>query len=237
MKLLVSVADAEDARAAVAGGADVIDAKDPTRGALAPVRPETLQAIVAAVAGHRPVTAALGDMVADHALARQVAGFGLAFVKVGFPTSATAAAAESLAGAVVRDAAGCRVVLAAYADQGLDPWVVIEVATRVGATGVLLDTADKARPGLLDALDRRALGHWIASAREAGLTAAVAGRLSADDLPVVAELGADVAGVRGAACVGARAGRVSADRVRALVAAAQRPDTSASNAGESRTKV
>jgi uncharacterized protein (UPF0264 family) len=36
MRLLVSVAGPDDARAALAGGADVIDAKDPGRGALAP---------------------------------------------------------------------------------------------------------------------------------------------------------------------------------------------------------
>ncbi len=36
MKLLVSVADAVEAHAALLGGADIIDAKDPTRGALGP---------------------------------------------------------------------------------------------------------------------------------------------------------------------------------------------------------
>jgi uncharacterized protein (UPF0264 family) len=37
MQLLVSVADAREARAARLGGADVIDAKDPSRGALGSV--------------------------------------------------------------------------------------------------------------------------------------------------------------------------------------------------------
>ena len=39
MKLLVSVADAAEARAAIEGGADIIDAKDPTTGALGPCLP------------------------------------------------------------------------------------------------------------------------------------------------------------------------------------------------------
>ena len=37
MHLLVSVRNAEEAAAALAGGADVIDAKDPAAGALGPV--------------------------------------------------------------------------------------------------------------------------------------------------------------------------------------------------------
>lgn len=233
MKLLVSVADAADARAAVAGGADVIDAKDPTHGALSPVRPAVLEAIVAAVGSARPVSAALGETSADHALAGRAGALGVAFVKIGFLPNGTP---ESQVVTVVREA-GCQVILAAYADRGLDPWAVIDLARRVGAAGVLLDTADKAGPGLLQMMDHAALGAWIAAARQEGLMTAVAGRLSIDDLPRVAELGADIAGVRGAACDGARAGRVSADRVRALAAAAQWPARSAWNAGEPRTSV
>jgi uncharacterized protein (UPF0264 family) len=234
LKLLVSVADATDARAAVAGGADVVDAKDPTHGALSPVRPGVLAEIITAVGGARPVSAALGETAADHALAGRAGALGLAFVKIGFTGDGTA---ESRARTVVRDAVGSRVVLAAYADQGLDPWTVIDLATRVGAAGVLLDTADKSGPGLLQMMDHSALGRWVEAAREGGLMTAVAGRLSIDDLPFVAELGADIAGVRGAACEGPRAGRVSADRVRALVAAAQWPATSAWNAGDPRTRL
>jgi len=60
MKLLVSVRDAIDASAALAGGADIIDAKEPASGALGAVDLATFQHIVAAVANARLVTAALG---------------------------------------------------------------------------------------------------------------------------------------------------------------------------------
>src|SRR5579885_2345804 len=72
VRLLVSVADAREARAALAGGADVIDAKDPRRGALGPVAPDVLAAICGAVAGRRPVSAALGDLGAAAAVGRGV---------------------------------------------------------------------------------------------------------------------------------------------------------------------
>src|SRR5256885_796921 len=54
MRLLVSVADPSEARAALEGGADVIDAKQPRRGALAPVRPDVLAAIRQVVGAARP---------------------------------------------------------------------------------------------------------------------------------------------------------------------------------------
>src|SRR2546428_13882142 len=60
MQLLVSVADASEGRAALLGGADVIDAKDPREGALGAVRPEVLGELRAAVGAGRPLSAALG---------------------------------------------------------------------------------------------------------------------------------------------------------------------------------
>src|SRR6266849_1060268 len=57
MQLLISVAGPAEARAALRGGADVIDAKDPRRGALGPVSLQRLVAIRAAVARARSLGA------------------------------------------------------------------------------------------------------------------------------------------------------------------------------------
>src|SRR5262245_43673316 len=91
MRLLVSVSNASEAAAALTGGADIIDAKDPLKGALGAVSLESLRAICATVNGggaDRPVTAALGDHGDEHeieraALAYVTAGAGL--VKIGCP--------------------------------------------------------------------------------------------------------------------------------------------------------
>src|SRR2546426_12839001 len=73
MQLLISVAGPAEARAALLGGADVIDAKDPRRGALGPVSLQRLAAIRAAVAGARPLSAAVGDATSEQAVAGAVA--------------------------------------------------------------------------------------------------------------------------------------------------------------------
>ncbi|MBK5187486.1 MAG: hypothetical protein JJD97_04525, partial [Gemmatimonadaceae bacterium] len=61
MRLLVSVRNAEEARTALAGGAEIIDAKEPSLGALGAVELGVLREIVQAVGRMRPVSAALGD--------------------------------------------------------------------------------------------------------------------------------------------------------------------------------
>ena len=65
MRLLVSVRNAIEAEAALAGGADIIDAKEPLNGALGPVAKEVIQSIAEKVAGSAPVSVALGDVGID----------------------------------------------------------------------------------------------------------------------------------------------------------------------------
>ncbi|HEX6535752.1 MAG TPA: (5-formylfuran-3-yl)methyl phosphate synthase [Gemmatimonadaceae bacterium] len=231
MRLLVSVVDVAEARAALDGGADIIDAKDPSRGALGAVNAITLRAIVRAVSGTRPVSAALGDVASEQEaerLAREAAFERLAYVKLGFAGIAAAGRVRSLVSEAVLGArvAGERtgIVAVAYADarraETVSPMTVIESAERAGAVGVLLDTAFKDGGTLFDIMDERAVAAWVAEAHAAALTVALAGGLSGADLSAARALGADIAGVRTAACEGGRLGRVSRARVAALAASA-----------------
>jgi len=228
MHLLVSVRSAAEASAALAGGADVIDAKDPTAGALGAVSTDVLREIHAASAGRRPVTAALGDAADESTIERAAwtyASSGARFVKVGFGGIVERARAEALAAAAVRGATAggdgrCGMVAVSYADAnrrwGLPPAALTDAAARAGAAGLLVDTADKNGPGLLRLIARDVLAGWVAEAHAGGLFVALAGRLTPDDLPVVRDVGADIAGVRGAACEGGRAGWIARERVRRL---------------------
>lgn len=224
MALLVSVADADEAMAALEGGADIIDAKDPARGALGAVRPEVLAEIHTAVGGRAMVTAALGDATDVHRIERAAAeysGRGASLVKIGFAGVCDARRVDALLAAAVRGCVpGSGVVAVAYADAAtvgsIDAWSLVDVAARSGARGVLVDTADKLGEGLTALWSCTQILSWVAEARGWGLIAALAGKLGPDDFGIVRDAGADVIGVRGAACATERTSRVSADRVRIL---------------------
>jgi len=231
--LLVSVANAADAAAALAGGAHVIDAKDPSAGALGAVSDADLRAIHAVVGGTRILSAALGD-APDATAVERAAGAAVAagarYVKLGFAGVRDARHARDLLDAATSGAAaggGARVIAAAYADAeqvgALDRHAVLEAAADAGVEGVLLDTARKDGPSLTTLLSERALALWVNAAHDAGLLVALAGKLTAADLAAMHALGADLVGVRGAACVGGRAGHVSAALVRELRARCPAP--------------
>lgn len=246
MRLLVSVASPDDVREAVAGGADIIDAKDPGMGALGAVPLARLSGIREAVGDARPLTAALGDAVdatSIGALAAAYAEAGASLVKIGLLGTSNGAQAVMLASAAVRGAAKAAsgVVVVAYADAphtlSLRAHDVIAVAAHAGAHGVLLDTLDKDGPGLVGVVSPSDLARWVSAARAAGLLVAVAGKLTAADLPLLRDLGADIAGVRGAACVGGRSGRVSHTLVRTLVECARAQNEDAARSASRRSAV
>src|SRR5262252_2765820 len=105
MRLLVSVTDVQEAAAALAGGADIVDAKDPGAGALGAVPVHVLHEIRMAIGNHRPVTAAIGDASDENAvetLARDFASAGMTLLKVGFLGIDSAARVSALLGGAIR---------------------------------------------------------------------------------------------------------------------------------------
>lgn len=211
---LASVTSAEEALLAVAGGASIIDCKDPSKGALGDLDPATIEAIVKAVAGRVPVSATIGDLPSEAVVmvkaASQIAATGVDIVKAGFfgdsdPRNAIAALGTAELGAAQR-------VAVLMADRPLD-FGVIAVLARAGFNGVMLDTADKAAGALPDILSVRELTAFIDAARSNGLAAGLAGALRVHHIASLTALEPDVIGFRGALCDGGRADALSAERV------------------------
>jgi (5-formylfuran-3-yl)methyl phosphate synthase len=228
MRLLVSVVDAGEARIAAESGADVIDVKDPSRGALGGAAPHVVRAVRDATPAHLPVSAALGDgpftPEVAAALAEGAAASGAAFVKLGLRETSLAAASATLRAVAVGLPAGVRLVVASFADferaGAPHPLDLPGLAAAVGAHGCLLDTAVKDGRGLFHWLRESELAAFVEACRARGLLSALAGSLRGEELARLAPIGPDLVGVRGAACVGDRVGgRVDAGRVRALVRA------------------
>jgi (5-formylfuran-3-yl)methyl phosphate synthase len=228
MRLLVSVASAAEAAEAIDGGADVIDAKDPLNGALGAVSTHEFSEIAGTVDARRLLTAALGDATSETAIEQLACAFtslGAKLVKVGFAGTRSVDQATALLTAAVRGArtgsgGHAGVVAVAYADAdyaaSLDRQALLGVAAASGAAGVLIDTADKRGAGLRHLMTFDGLAAWVATAHDAALLVAVAGKLAGEDFSFARDAGADIVGVRGAACEGRRTGHVNKERVRVL---------------------
>src|SRR5919109_795896 len=90
MPLLVSVRSGEEVPAALHGGADIIDAKEPARGSLGAVEPAVLSAIAERTPASVPLSVALGDCASAEAVRAALDGARLpersapVYLKLGF---------------------------------------------------------------------------------------------------------------------------------------------------------
>jgi uncharacterized protein (UPF0264 family) len=190
---------------ALALGADIIDLKDPRRGALGAWPTALLPLAVAAAGGRVPVSATVGDLPMEPETllnaALTTAAAGVDYVKVGlFGEHGQDACITALAAA-----AEARVRLVAVLMADRHPALgVLPVLARAGFAGVMLDTADKGAGGLRRHLLPRELAAFVEAARALGLVTGLAGSLKADDVGPLVALGPDYLGFRGALCGGQR---------------------------------
>ena len=247
MQLLVSVRDADEANAALAGGADLIDVKEPRRGALGMAAGRQLEQIAntiesqpdpraiprhsaesagdpATVAAAPPLSAALGelaDLTADWpAIVPRAYGYvkaGLAGMG-GDPTWR-----RHFETRIVNAPHPAAPVAVIYADwracNAPPPREVLTAAAQLNCMALLIDTHDKHHGTVFDVASIEELNQWCCDARRLGLLSVLGGSLSLRDIPQIRSIAPDVVAVRTAACDGGRVGSVVADRVAALAEA------------------
>jgi dihydroneopterin aldolase len=216
--MLASVQNLAEAELALAGGADIIDLKDPRNGALGPLDPArggaTVAAIVAAIGGRRPTSAAAGERFASPqaavAAVDELAAAGVDYVKVGL---APDAAGDGLIRALSGRGADAKLVGVLFADQKPD-LARLKLLADCGFSGAMLDTAEKGNGRLIDHMDVSALSAFVAHCRAADLAPGLAGSLEVPDVPRLLPLRPDFLGFRGALCKGgARAAELDAEAV------------------------
>jgi (5-formylfuran-3-yl)methyl phosphate synthase len=231
-RFLASVRSRREALVALAGGADIIDVKEPLAGALGAAPLPVISEIVEAIGGASPVSATIGDCpvaeAAPYVLA--TAGAGVDYVKIGLFGEVTAAAL----GRFERCASvGIRLIAVMFADRA-PRWDMIGELAGAGFSGVMLDTAAKGHGGLLCHLALSDVAAFVAKAHGAGLLAGLAGSLGPQDAPLLMPLGPDVLGFRGALCGGGeRAEMLDRSRVsmmRAIISQSLQPERAAGRA-------
>ena len=214
---LASVTNAAEAETALAGGADIIDCKDPSSGALGALDLAAVREIVTRIDGRLPVSATVGDLppVADvlvNAVDR-MAETGVDIVKIGIFAGDDPRAAIAALGSDRHSSTPLVAVL--MADQRPDFSLLTELAA-AGFFGVMLDTADKSSGRLPTVLPLTRLDEFVKLARNNDLFVGLAGSLKGTDIPALAALQPDMLGFRGALCSAGRVSSLERDRLDAI---------------------
>jgi uncharacterized protein (UPF0264 family) len=221
-ELLVSVRSAQEAHAALTGGASIIDVKEPTRGSLGRADDATISAIIREIAGRRPVSAAMGELVEGLPCFLEQE---LRYVKWGLAGCGRWRWRAEFAKAVTslhEVNAGCQAVAVAYADwrraDAPSPQEVCAFACAHSCGALLLDTWHKDGSTLLDWLSVPLATDLCRTCHRAGIPVGMAGSLGPAQLRRLRVAAPDWFAVRGAVCKdGRREQAIDAAAVQHLV--------------------
>jgi len=233
--LLVSVRNAAEARAALAGGADIIDVKEPNRGSLGAANIETISEIVRAVDGRAVVSAAMGELAERRESQNGARGNwvpeGVSLFKLGLARCGAIHDWQSrwqeVTAAMISQGptAEPQAVAVVYADwraaQGPPPSDVLNLAIQNECPALLIDTWNKSGGELFDHWPAEELESFLATVRSQNIAVVLAGSLTGKSIARAARLAPDMVAVRTAACEGGRQGTVAENKVRELKTAIQ----------------
>jgi uncharacterized protein (UPF0264 family) len=230
LKLLISPINAFEADAAIQGGANIIDVKNPKEGALGANFPWVIREIKAVTPRNLEVSCTIGEAPLPGSMALAAFGaasLGVDYVKVGLKGVKTVDEAVAFLEQIRRAAKEAnpqvKVVAAGYGDAqkigALNPLLIPEVAHRAKVEVAMLDTSVKDGTTLFDNLTVEEIQKFVASAHGYGLQVALAGSLRKEQLSLIYTLDADIVGLRGAACTNSDrvGGEISATLVKSLV--------------------
>tara|TARA_R110000868_G_scaffold408411_1_gene691570 strand:- start:43591 stop:44367 length:777 start_codon:yes stop_codon:yes gene_type:complete len=214
-QLLVSVRDGAEIAPAIAGGCEILDFKDPRRGALGRVNDAMLNAAIEYCQHYSatiPLSMALGELCEwNTGQSSLTIRSEITFLKMGFSQCNGSphwiSDWQNLIQRIEESSKHQHQWIAvAYADwrraDSLSPYKILETACENGCAGLLIDTFSKQNGRLLDLLSPETLGEIIELARARQLKIALAGSLRIQDLEILSDLAPDIIGIRGAACLG-----------------------------------
>src|SRR6476659_6121665 len=201
---LASVRDEAEAEIALLNRADIVDLKEPAHGALGAVDCGATSRIASFIAGRVCVSATIGDLPMQPEMIREAvlerAACGVDYVKFGLFSGGDQQGCLDALRPVARRV---HLILVLFADR-LPAFNAVSAAAAMGASGIMLDTADKRASSLLTHLGLREIARFITEAKAHGLMVGVAGSLAVADVPDLLALAPDLLGFRGALCHGAR---------------------------------
>ena len=212
MQLLISVTSLEEAQIALENGADFIDLKDPSQGALGALPLETITEIVsyvhaAGISNRKLTSATIGDLpmqpqlIAAHV--ERLAVTGVDMIKIGFFDDGENKpdAYEQCLSALQSLASNSFKLVAVLFAEHEYPCNLISHIKNAGFYGVMLDTATKNGATFFDYFTADEISKLSKSASAHDLMFGLAGSLNIQHIEKIKQLDANYVGFRGGVCV------------------------------------
>lgn len=200
-QLLISVTSINEAKIALENGADIIDMKDPSAGALGALPIADIASIVTFVNKKKLTSATIGDqpMQPDLLVQRvaEVAKTNVDFIKIGFfETSDYQPCLDALQRA---KQTGIKLIAVLFAEYTYPSNIIVTIKN-AGFIGVMVDTAIKNGLTLMDYHSESHIKNLSQNVLEIDLSFGLAGSLKIQHIETLQKFNATYMGFRGGVC-------------------------------------
>ena len=192
MILMVSVQDLYEAKQALKGGADIVDVKNLQEALVGSAHPSVVKEIRDEVPSAHHASVTLGvvpDQIGTVSMAVYAAGIlDATSVKVGFMVREYNVALETLLAAKeALTGTQTKLIGSLFADNllydgGIDPDLMVKLASEGQCDGFLIDTLVKDGRNLFDFIPEERLKEMVLEGKELGMSTALSGHLKMSDL-------------------------------------------------------
>lgn len=201
-KWLASVQSLEEAQVLLPALPDILDMKDPSKGALGALSVGLVAEIVKMINGRCLTSATIGDLPMNASIIKSaivdMASSGVDYVKIGlFPDEDLINCIIALEDTV--KTLKVPVIAVIFADKQPEG-DVISVLNESGFKGVMVDTAVKNGQHLLNHWNELTLASFVRTTHQNNMLCGLAGALRIEDIDRLQPLGADYLGFRSALC-------------------------------------
>lgn len=217
-QILISVTSIAEAQLALDNGADIIDLKDPSAGALGALPLPLIQEIVSHVNGQKLVSATIGDLIMQPDLILQrvelLVVTKVDYIKIGFFDTVDFQPCLDALQAVTQN--GVKLIAVLFAEYRY-PESLLDLIKKAGFIGVMLDTATKNGRTFLDHYSVKEREEFARKVIALDLTFGLAGSLKLEHIAIVKALNPTYIGFRGGVCNNnQRKLAIDAEKIRAI---------------------
>lgn len=201
-QLLVSVQNVQEAAIALECGVDIIDLKDPNRGALGALSISEIQSIIRFIDARKQISATIGDvpMLPDLIKERiaQLQGFSLDFIKIGFFEAVDYQACLDELQKLT--SSGQQLIAVLFAELQY-PEDLLTKIKQAGFSGVMLDTMHKNGQSYLAHYAVTAFENFVSNVIANNLLFGLAGSLQLSHVEAAKKVKPHFMGFRGGVCI------------------------------------
>jgi len=217
-QILISVTSIAEAKIALDNGADIIDLKDPSAGALGALPLPLIQTIVSYINGQKLVSATIGDVAMQPDLilprVRLLAKAKIDYIKIGFFESSDFQPCLDALQAITE--AGEQLIAVLFAEHTYPDDLILAIK-KAGFIGIMLDTATKNGHTFLDYYSEPRRKAFAQKVLALDLTFGLAGSLKLQHIAIAKELNPTYMGFRGGVCdENKRELGLNADKIKAI---------------------